>query len=721
MGRRTLQPRHVGAAQGGGSPSRRESWLALRRLARGGQQAMLYEQDHPGFAAALQLAFDGCCELLALFPTCTLQLVPVGLTLMGESLSSEGSIDRLGERLRERRIPAVTFLAGTTKQELLELFRLLDATPESVEAQGGAETWLKHAGVRSILLEAPRSAPSYQTAWESFVAAQQSTDRTALAELLSLCPEHCRGTQQEDETGCDEEGMLAWLVEALGGAAATLSQEPSGREEWLRQALRAVRGLTPGLQRRLFRVRPRHESDVLGEIAHLLAPEEAAELLVGYPNAVVGETSEQLESVLRRLMPDRERARQVEPLAKEALLSRGMTEESYTSVVSLVLRRNLDPVTPPVSLRDTRGHVRRASLLTDIISSVSARGLLETRLEMLLELIASPGEWEGRERLATQLAELLADALSELAGDRAADLVQRVEEAITSRVLPPPERRLLRSHLTGALSPDLCWRIASFVLGEPSEENATVLRAISRAEDGFGALLRVAAEASLPWLQAAAGSAILSMGERSVESCHQTLRSGVPQEAAGLARALILSGAREGLERGLRALEHPDAAAVAGLMEALAHSRDETAELVLLESLRDGLPEVQSAAALSLGRHPSDRAVAALSSLLAGRFALRRIELVKSAITALGQIGRAECVPPLRAVLRRRSLFRPRQTRELQALAGEALAAIPDPAAEQILREAARGGRSELSGLCRRALELRQSVLRSERGHVADR
>jgi HEAT repeat protein len=94
------------------------------------------------------------------------------------------------------------------------------------------------------------------------------------------------------------------------------------------------------------------------------------------------------------------------------------------------------------------------------------------------------------------------------------------------------------------------------------------------------------------------------------------------------------------------------------------------------------------------------------------------MELVRSAIRALAQIGRAEGIPHLRAVLKRRNLLRRAPIRELRVLASEALAAIPHPAAEQVLREEATGGASELSDICSRALELRNSILPVEEGNV---
>ncbi len=723
MATETFQPTDLATDQESTSPAlpRQQPLLALRRFVRGAQQVILYPSDHPSFEAALRRAFDGCCELLALFPTWTLHVGPDDLSLMGESLPSEGHLDRFGQRLRERMIPALTFVGGATEQELVELLRVLSTPPHAIEAQGGAELCLRRAGVRHILLKAPDDPPPYQAEWASFVAGQEAADGTALEKLLSLCPESCRTAQEAGEIGADGDDTLAWLIGVLSATAATLPEGQPAREQWLRQTLLAIREFTPALQRRLFRVYPCQERDVLGEVASLLPPEQSAELLLGYPNAVVGEPSAQLEAVLKRLMPDRERALQVEPVVKETLLSRGMTEESYHSVVSLVLRRHLNAVAPALNLEEARGEVRSASLLTDIIASVSARALQENRLEMLLELTSSPSELEGRDQLATLLAEELVGSLADLADDRAADVLRRVEEAIAFGALSPPEKRLLRLNVTQASSPDLCRRMARFLLREPRQKNAFLLGMIARAEEGFEALLLIATEASAAWLQGSAGSAILRMGERSAQGCYQILRSAAPKEATALARALALSGGEESLGRALWALEHPDVEVVVGLMEALAHSRDEKAELVLLEALQTGCPEIENAAVLSLGGHPSDEAVAALSSLLAGPFALRRADLVASAVKALGQIGRPECVPPLRDLLKRKSLLRPRQTRELQALAAEALAAIPDPAAVQVLREEAARGSTELSSLCKRALEQRHSMLQAEAGDAPTR
>ncbi len=722
MATRTFEPTELATDRESASPAfpRQQPLLALRRFVSGAQQVVLYPSDHPSFEAALRRAFDGCRKLLELFPTWTLQVGPDNLSLMGESLPSEGHLDRFGQRLRERMIPALTFVEGATDQELLELLRVLATPSHAIEAQGGAELCLGRAGVRHILLKAPDGPPAYQAKWACFVAGQETADRKGLEKLLSLCPESCRMAHEAGEIGAGGD-MLAWLVGVLGVTAARLPEGAPAREQWLQQTLLAVRELTPFLRGRLFRVYPCHESDVLREVASLLAPEQAAELLLGYPNAVVGEPSQQLEVVLKRVMPNRERALQVEPLVKETLLSRGMTEESYDSVVSLVLRRHLNAVAPPLSVEEARGEVRTASLLTDIIASVSARALQENRLEMLLELTSSPSEFEGRDQLATHLAEELVGCLPELADDRTADVLRRVEEAIAFGTLSAQEKRLLRLNVTQASSPDLCRRMARLLLREPRQKNAFLLGVIGRAEEGFDALLLIAAEASAAGLQGSAGSAILRMGERSAQGCYQILRSAAPKEAIALARALVLSGSQEGLGRALWALEHPDPEVAAGLMESLGHSRDEKAEPVLLEALQAGCPEVQNAAALSLGRHPSDKAVAALSFLLAGPFALRRADLVKSAVTALGQIGRPECVPPLRALLNRKSLLRRRQTRELQALAAEALAAIPDPAAEQVLQEEATRGSEELSGLCKRALEQRHSMPQAEAGHARTR
>jgi hypothetical protein len=675
---------------------------------------MLYPPDHPEFESALQLAFDGCRELLALFSTCTLHPDSLGLCLMGDACPADGSTERFTARLRERGVPAITFLEGASKQEVLELLQLLKADPESVAEQGGARAWLSRSGVEHIALEFPHTAGSYQAGWESFLAVQESADRMAFEKLLALCPESCRGAPQEAEARADDGQILTWLAEALGATVAALPQDSPRREDWLRQALLVAGDLRPVTRGRLFRVSADSEPDVLSEIASLLAPQEAADIVLCYPNAVVGEASEQLGRVLQRLMPDQERARQVEPLVKAALLARGMTEESYQSVVSLILRKSLAAVARPLEPETPSGGVQRVSLLTDLLSSTSARAIQESRVDMWLELAASLGEWDGREQVVRSFAESIPVSLAERSDDGAVELLRRVDEAITSTALLPQEKRLLRERLTQACSREICRRLGRYVSREPSQKDLFLLWLLSRADGGFDALFCIARDTELPWLQAAAGTAIVRMGERSAEACYRRLCFGAPDEAIALTRALVLSGTGEGLERGLWALEHPDPLVAAGLMEALAGSGDVRAEQVLLDALHHGSHEVQSAAARSLVQHPSDQAVAALCALLRKPFGFRRIGVVKSVIEALGRIGGIECVAALGAVLKQRNLVFRAHARELRALASEALAAIPHAAAEQVLQEGATGGWPELSSLCARALELRQRLLREE-------
>jgi hypothetical protein len=619
----------------------------------------------------------------------------------------------------ERQIPAVTFSEGTTKQELCEFLGLLRVAPERVESRGGAALWLRSAGVQHILLEAPRKSPAYEGRWEAFVAIQDATDRSPLQKLLSLCPESSRTASSRGESPSDDGDMLPWLVAALDATAAASSDDSPDNESWLRQVLSSIRALTPSLQGRLFRVDPFHTGDVLCQVASLLPADEAAKLLVTRSDAVVNEPSEQLEVVLHRLMPTGERAAEVEPAVKSLLLSHGMTEESYRSVVSLLVKKSLSPPPRSLRLKATTGQVRTPSLLTDIMSSVASRALQESRLDMLLELVSSPGDLKERNRLARELAESVPESLAELSDEGAADFLRRLEEAIALDVFAPQEKRLLRAEATRAFSPEFCRRMARYVLREPHRDSLAVLRLMSGAEGEFDALRHIARETSLPSLQSVAGSAILRMGESSLRPCHQILSSGSSQEAVALAHCLVLSGSREGLRRALWALDHPDRAVVAGLMEALAHSRDEQAELALLEALRDGFPEVQAAAASSLGQHPSDRSIAALSAVVSGPFVLRRTSVVRPAVAALGRIGRVECLPPLRALLKRRSLLRRADVRELWTAASEALASIPDPAADEILSEGATRGPAERRELCRRALEVRQRTTHDEAEDVA--
>jgi hypothetical protein len=673
---------------------------------------MLYPTDHPEFGSALALAVRACRDLLDVLPVCTLHHDRSGLYLMGEPCPPGNSSDRFAARLRDRDIPAITFREGVTKEELLALLQLLRSEPELVVEQGGGAVWLRQCGAQHISLEPASASPSRQMEWESFLLTQESSDRDALERLMALCSGPDCSCPHEDGAA-DGEPILAWLAGVLGATARVIPKDSSARADWLQRVALALRKLSPALQAKLFRVRVASELDMLSEVACLLPPEEAVGILVSCPNAVATEASEQLAVVLTRLLPTEERARKVEPLAKAALLSRGMTEESYQSIVSPIVRRTLFSAPRAADQRQAGGR-QRVSLLTDLVAGVSARSMRDHHVDVLLELVVSPGETSGREQLVRVLVELIAVSLAECDGDRALNLLRRAHEAIAAGGLCPADRKLLRACLKRACSRDLSQQLAGAMVRAPSPGNVFILRLLSSAETGFGALLRVAKETPLRWLQAAAGAAIVRMGRRSHDPCFVKLTLGQPEEAVSLVRCLVLSGLQEGFARASWALEHPDPRVVVGLMEVLAHAPGDRAEPVLSRGLHDRRPEVQCAAAKSLGSHPSVEAVTALRALLADRIACRRAGVARSAVAALGQIGGDEAVAVLHALLRRRHVFLRRHMRELRALATQALATMADAAAEQVLVIEARDGAPDVAALCQQALDSRRSTRSAE-------
>ncbi len=637
---------------------------------------MLYPPSHPEFGSALALAFDACGELLATHPVCTLGCDPTGLQLMGKRCPPDPSFGRFSARLRERGVSAVTFREGMTKAELGELIGLLRAGPEVLAERGGAAAWLLEGGVQGIYLDRPRGEPSYRAEWEAFLAVQEAPDRGSLERLLSLCPEGCRG-ELRGAVGADGSAMLGWLAEALGATAVGLTDRSAEKAEWLERVALAIGGLTTGLQARLFRVRDMSGDEVLREAASRLSSEEVANILVSHPNAVVGETSEQLGVVLPRLMPTEERAREVEPVAKALLVARGMTEESYQNTISVMLRRDIGQTGGSPAQQLQMEGPRRVAVFADLLAGVSGRAVEEHRVDVLLELVVSAEEEGTRQRLLRALTELLPASLAERADGSVVELLGRVEELLGAGVLTPDEKRSLRGCLIRGCVAEVSARIALYLVREGGSESALLLWLLSWGEKGFDALVRVAREAEHPGLQAAAGQAIVRMGESSAEPCRLRLVQGAPEDAVKLARALVLSGAREGLERSLWALQHPEPSAAAGLMEVLAEAPDGRAEEALLAGLRDERPEVQVAAARALGRRRCAGAVEAFAALLGSRISLRRTEVGRAVVAALGAIGNSECAAALHSLLGRRSLIFPGRLRELQALAREMLKAFP--------------------------------------------
>lgn len=205
----------------------------------------------------------------------------------------------------------------------------------------------------------------------------------------------------------------------------------------------------------------------------------------------------------------------------------------------------------------------------------------------------------------------------------------------------------------------------------------------------------------LEWLEEAAATAGPSASEDSLTPTE------VEYEARSIFTALGLIGSDASFELLVDRLRLGREPWPVRSLRALAvHPRGGEVTALCIDRLEDPAPGVRAAAALVLGRHPSD---AAIGSLAAG---LARVEDFSSRlafITALGQSGEAAAAEPLFRVLESDP------DSKLREAAVEALARIVDQdrvGAEELARRLAEHARSETAPRVRaKALEVARNVL----------
>ncbi|WP_305044665.1 HEAT repeat domain-containing protein [Geoalkalibacter sp.] len=155
-------------------------------------------------------------------------------------------------------------------------------------------------------------------------------------------------------------------------------------------------------------------------------------------------------------------------------------------------------------------------------------------------------------------------------------------------------------------------------------------------------------------------------------------------------------------------LAHPDVRVRREAIRGLTRIGTPEAMDVLLVAVEEGDGDLQQQALLFLGALRQRAALPHLLRLVNSADPwLRRAELTRGALRALGEIGDEEAIPALIALLRRRKIFRRRRFQDLQEEAALALARIGGSEALAALESAVRNGRGRVARTAERALKER--------------
>lgn len=177
----------------------------------------------------------------------------------------------------------------------------------------------------------------------------------------------------------------------------------------------------------------------------------------------------------------------------------------------------------------------------------------------------------------------------------------------------------------------------------------------------------------------------------------------------GVIRTLELSPAVEKLRPLAR---HPDPRVSQDALRALLQFQDQETQSRIIQDLREKNHEVQLAAVRILGKSGSPLLAGALHALIAAPgLSSKEYELKSAVLQALAEIGHAETVPVLEAVLAARNLWHPLLMNRLKFDAVATLARYPAAAVYPVLARLAkgRGSLARAAALQLRSLSVRPS------------
>lgn len=721
---------------------------------RAATQWALYGREHPITRQACDGAAQAIASMMADRSQFHLVVTDSGLSTSGserapapdedaspvreEPLPDRAPLRLLRDSLCRRQVAVVTFSPGLRADEVLALINLLATDPIELENAGGARLALMNAAcqhVDIVEVDYSRYVPESQARWLSSFGAGPGSISNSVQNLVSVCIDipgdrlhiadraamaergvpmpfpvpimtSADGKQDLDNIALREQlaamqGVspedylavgLAWLIQASG--EAVMDAPARDRKAWRDTVKQRIAELDLSLQARVFRA-PRQAGsagpDVLAALVADRSPEQIADLIVARPAAVVGEPSAVLERILRRTLCDERKLLLVEPLLRERLMQRGMSQDSFRNVVGLLLDQIATDLAmhveggmhwlgdfdhAPPSARDV------AEQWPDLVATVADDAVTQARVRVLLNLLPYPYD-AGRyldlvtfmqacaaERAAAKDAVAL-DIIEALAreADSRDSMRANIATAALQRLATADVARAMKATLADAL-PDQRPRFIA-IMGKMGNECADVLLAeTAQAED--------------PKLRALAVRALADAGERGAAEMRHLLAHGALDQVIFAATALIEAGAERFLRLLAAGFDHRQPLVRIALAERLARVGGLVSEQLLIRAMYDEDLGVQCRAAQSLGEMRAAGAVHALGQA-ARRGALhgRVFEVRKAAVQALGKIASPDAVPALKEITRRRSLLFRERAEQLSNMAAAALASIPDPAARQ--------------------------------------
>ncbi|MGB4582434.1 MAG: HEAT repeat domain-containing protein [Coriobacteriia bacterium] len=616
-----------------------------------------------------------------------------------------------------RNLAEVRFHSGVTPREVVDFLRVLQDPPEAISAAGGFEQRLWDLQVDGVTVRVVSTKivdadltdesaapipgqdwpPSRERIDELIDAAYgaRPRDQRMLVRFTQnprLVSRYLAELASEGRGGRPLTNLIAGRVVSLTHAA--MAELTEDQPALFRSIAEALLSLDPDVCRDVLVERLLPESRLDAGVASMMRQFELGELCKALveglgPDAV---SRDGLSRALRNLAVISLHPREaVFDAAGAALRESGVTEEAVSSVlqgaapaqlkvrqhegqgdsVESILRLvDLAPVAPEAldaEVSGLRDEVADGISDGDILVSVVTLITIERRSEMFASLMSIA---EDGLSLLLELGEYAdavtaASALVSLRDDESLDLAQRdrVRWALVDMASPRNMRDVataIRVHAAGTPVHDQCKQLIATLGGLTI---APLLEVLADEPD------MAARKALIDMIGQMAPRHIAELADRTTDSRWYFVRNVV-----GLLGSTRDPAALQSLNRTLR---HTDARVRRETIRAVASIRDMLAEQMLAAALTDEDSQNVGLAARYLGNLGSRSAVSALAAVARGdgrgnRELAPRIE----AIEALGRLATPEAEAAILDVAHSRSILRSGRTREIQAAAEAALAAI---------------------------------------------
>ena len=616
-----------------------------------------------------------------------------------------------------RNLAEVRFHSGVTPREVVDFLRVLQDPPEAISAAGGFEQRLWDLQVDGVTVRVVSTKivdadltdesaapipgqdwpPSRERIDELIDAAYgaRPRDQRMLVRFTQnprLVSRYLAELASEGRGGRPLTNLIAGRVVSLTHAA--MAELTEDQPALFRSIAEALLSLDPDVCRDVLVERLLPESRLDAGVASMMRQFELGELCKALveglgPDAV---SRDGLSRALRNLAVISLHPREaVFDAAGAALRESGVTEETVSSVlqgaapaqlkvrqhegqgdsVESILRLvDLAPVAPEAldaEVSGLRDEVADGISDGDILVSVVTLITIERRSEMFASLMSIA---EDGLSLLLELGEYAdavtaASALVSLRDDESLDLAQRdrVRWALVDMASPRNMRDVataIRVHAAGTPVHDQCKQLVATLGGLTI---APLLEVLADEPD------MAARKALIDMIGQMAPRHIAELADRTTDSRWYFVRNVV-----GLLGSTRDPAALQSLNRTLR---HTDARVRRETIRAVASIRDMLAEQMLAAALTDEDSQNVGLAARYLGNLGSRSAVSALAAVARGdgrgnRELAPRIE----AIEALGRLATPEAEAAILDVAHSRSILRSGRTREIQAAAEAALAAI---------------------------------------------